>query len=358
MQITSHYSVNKQITNLIVIISVGLLFAGCRQTDDAVHTKSRWIKEYMEEIKSGRYPGIHAISWWHEDYDNTFLTINSSRHSLKAYRNSVSDDLFLTECAFSDKKLIPLPGRIYHSAFPDFGGTEDEVTGGRIDEFEALAGKKIAWSYFSNNWLDSLTFPGGAVEVISGKRSVPFIRLMFRSVFEENREDPKYKMRDILNGKYDNAIKAWADEAGSCGVALLVEFGTEVNGRWFPWNGAYSGGGKTDLYGDPDYPDGPEIFRDSYRHIIDLCNQQGCDNITWFFHIDLNDDPEAWWNEPVYYYPGDDYIDWIGISTYGPLERGDDYAEPAEMLRQAYQNMKTISEKKPYAILEFGITEL
>lgn len=97
-------------------------------------------------------------------------------------------------------------------------------------------------------------------------------------------------MIDIVQGKHDAAIVAWANEAKNCGSNLLAEFGTEVNGVWFSWNGSYYGGGTTNAYGDPDYPDGPEIFRDAYRHIIDLCNQQGCTNISWFFHFDVNDD--------------------------------------------------------------------
>ena len=27
--------------------------------------------------------------------------------------------------------------------------------------------------------------------------------------------------------------------------------------------------------------------------------------------------PNIEWNEPKYYYPADDYIDWIGISIFG-----------------------------------------
>ena len=218
--------------------------------------------------------------------------------------------------------------------------------------------KEIAWAYFSNNWMDSLVFPKNSIDIILEKGKTPFIRLMFRSVFEQNQEDPKYKMKDILNGRYDAAIIAWANEAKNCSTNLLVEFGTEVNGVWFSWNGYYYGGGTCDEYGDPNYPDGPEIFRDSYRHIIDLCNQQGCDNITWFFHFDVNDAPEEWWNNPIYYYPGDDYIDWIGVSTYGPFQRGDDYIEPKEIINKAYKKMQNVSTLKPYAILEFGVTEL
>ncbi len=348
----------KFIVQVLLFAIIASHLPSCKKKYDLCHSKAKWMKDYFEEINSGKYPGIYAISWWHEDFDNTYLKINSSNRSKRTYQDLVKDAVFITQCSFDNKKLIPVNNKIYHSAFPDFNGTEDDVTAERIDDFESLAEREIAWAYFSNNWLDSLVFPKNAVNIIADHGSTPFIRLMFRSEFEENKADPRYKMKDILNGQYDNAIIAWANEARNCGVNLLVEFGTEVNGKWFSWNGLYYGGGTTDGYGASDYADGPEIFRDAYRHIIDLCDQQGCDNITWFFHFDVNDDPEEWWNNPVYYYPGDNYIDWIGVSTYGPFQRGDDYVKPAELILKAYTRMQGITTNKPYAILEFGITEL
>jgi len=316
------------------------------------------MKDYFAEIKSGNYPNIYAISWWNENFDDTYIRIDASGRSKRTYRKLVDDDIFATSCSFNNNKLAPISGKIYHSAFPDFGGPEDNVTAEIIDEFEEIAKKEIAWAYFSNNWLDSLVFPVNSVNIIKNKGKTPFIRLMFRSVFEENQDDPKYKMIDIVNGVYDSALIAWADNAKNCGTNILAEFGTEVNGVWFSWNGSYYGGGTTVNYGAPDYPDGPEIFRDAYRHIIDICQDQEANNITWFFHFDVNDDPEKWWNSPIYYYPGDDYIDWIGISTYGPMQRGEDYEKPKELVPRAYKKMQEVSKNKPYAILEFGITEL
>lgn len=347
----------RYLLQIIFVLFIMFILTGCMNQNDLSFSKSKWIKDFFEEIKSGNYPNIYAISWWHENFDNTFLQIDTSDESLRTYQEMVNDAIFVTSCVFINNKLKPIEGKIYHSAFPNFGGTEDQVTADHIDNFESLAKKEIAWAYFSNNWLDGLVFPKNSVAVILNKGKIPFIRLMFRSVFEEYQPDPKYKMIDIVNGKYDDAIIAWANEAKSCGGNLLVEFGTEVNGSWFSWNGSYYVGGKTDGYGDPNYPDGPEIFRDAYRHIIDICNQQGCNNITWFFHFDVNDEPEQWWNNPKYYYPGDDYIDWIGIRAYGPTEPGEDYIEPKELLLEAYNKLKEISTNKPYAILEFGMTE-
>ena len=342
----------------ILLVLITLLF-GCKKHYSLFHSKSKWLKDFFTEVESGNYLGIDAISYWHEDFDNTYLTINSSHHSLKIYQKLVDNTVFATSCNFdSSNKLVPIQNKIYLSAFPFFAGTEDEVTAKHIEDFEVLAQREIAWAYFSNNWLDSLVFPQQAIDVIVSEGKTPFVRLMFRSVFEENQADPKYKMMDVVNGRYDSAIVAWARAAKDCGTNLLAEFGTEVNGVWFSWNGSYYGGGTTDGYGDSDYPDGPEIFRDAYRHIIDLCDSVGANNISWFYHFDVNSDPDEWWNTPVYYYPGDDYIDWIGVSTYGPFQRGDEYIKPKDLISKAYQELKAVSTNKPYAILEFGVTEL
>jgi len=342
----------------LAIVLIYFSLVACEKNNTSTHTKSQWITDFITEIKSGNYPKIYGISWWHENFDSTFFTINSSVESQNTYRKMVDDDIFITSCSFENKKLIPVQGKIYHSAFPFFGGTEDKVSSAKINDFEYLANKKIAWAYFSNNWLDSLVFPSNSISIITSNGKTPFLRMMYRSEFEENHEDPKYKMIDIVNGKYDSWLKKWAKEAKNTNINLLAEFGTEVNGKWFSWNGYYSGAGVKDKYGDKEYPDGPEIFRDAYRYIIDICKQQGVDNITWFFHLDVNDDPEQWWNSPEYYYPGDDYIDWIGVSIYGPYTPDEDYIEPKVLISKAYKKMETISGNKPFAVLEFGVTEL
>ncbi len=340
----------------MVACSVLFLF-GCKKHYSLLHSKSKWIREYFDEV--AQYDDIHALSWWNENFDATFLKINSGKRARNAYREAVASDVYLSECIFSNDKLVPPPqGMKYIAAFPDFGGTEDQVSEAAIQAFEEDSGKPIAWAYFSNNWLDSLVFPKQDVQTILSAGKTPFIRIMFRSEFEEGKKDPSLNLLDVINGTHDAAIAGWANEAKNIHAPLLVEFGTEVNGQWFPWNGIYYGGGEQALYGQADYPDGPEIFRDAYRHLIDLCRAQGANNLTWFFHFDVNDDPEVWWNDPEYYYPGDDYIDWIGVSTYGPMQRGDDYVSPADLIRKAHDRLVRISKDKPYAVLEFGITEL
>ncbi|NOZ34601.1 MAG: hypothetical protein GXO80_04800 [Chlorobi bacterium] len=343
---------------LIVLLIISFTSNSCKKKFSIFHSKSEWLTGYFDALKN--YDDIYAVSYWNEDFDNTYLKVNSSEKSLETFKNLINSENFVSECSFENNKLIQLNGKKYFAAFPDFCGEEDCVTKDRITNYETLIGKQITWAYFSDNWNDTIKFPSEEVQTIINVGKTPFIRMMARSEFEEYRIDPIWNLKEIINGKHDTALTAWFEEAKNTKENLLVEFGTEMNGYWFSWNGKYYGAGTKNEYGDPDYPDGPEIFRDAYRHIIDICNEVGVENITWFFHFDVNSDPDEDWNDPVFYYPGDNYIDWLGVSTYGPFQRGDRYNDlrPEDLLEKAHKKFIEISKNKPYTILEFGVTEL
>ena len=260
-------------------------------------------------------------------------------------------------------KVGPPPKGVYLSALTDFGGAEDEVTSQKIIDFEKLIGKKIVWAYFSNNWGSGIKFPEAAVRAIHSVGVIPFIRMMPRTVFTDGVADPVYTLQGFIDGKFDNDLKEWAIDAKRVGIPIMVEFGTEVNGNWFPWSGILNGGAKTDGYGDPKLPDGPERFRDAYRHIIDLFRKEGVKNITWCFHVyppqetGVAEELHQPWNNMINYYPGDNYIDWIGISDYGAFDRGTTWESFTSILDKTYPELSAISLKKPLAVFEFGVIE-
>ncbi len=343
----------KKILFLMMLVS---LFA-CQKNKPTENKKARWIKNAFATLESNNFPRVKAIAWWNENFDNSFLKVNSSAESLNAYKTGVKSSTFITTATLNANKLIEPVSGIYHAAFPDFGGTEDVVTSDRILNFENLVNKKLVWAYFSNNWYNHIQFPATAVKTIHLAGKIPFIRMMPRTNFDEGGPDPNYTMQKIIDGIFDTALTQWAIDAAKTNIPLLVEFGTEVNGNWFPWNGQYNGAGETTGYGDLNLPDGPERFRDAYRHIIDICNNNGANNITWFFHVDAYGVPNADWNKIENYYPGDDYIDWLGVSVYGPQESKDDYQDFVEIMSDIYPSLTNLSDK-PIAILEFAVTEM
>ncbi len=255
------------------------------------------------------------------------------------------------------KLQVPSNNKIYHAAYPDFGGFEDIVTASRITDFELLAEKNITWAYFSDNWFDGIHFPAAEVATINTLGRVPFIRIMPRNMNEDT-PDPVYFMQAFLDGIFDAEITQWALDAKATAIPLLIEFGTEVNGNWFGWNGQYAGAGNTATYGDPLLYDGAERFRDVYRHIIDLFNAQNVDNVTWFFHVNVENAPDTLWNKMKEYYPGDNYIDWIGVSVYGPQDNLDGWWSFESLLSTNWTEINQISTAgKPIAILELGVID-
>ncbi len=348
------FRVNKTYTTILLLSTMMSILS---KKQNLENKKAKWIKNAFTCLESNNYPRVKAISWWHENFDNSLLKVNSSQESLSAYKAGVNSPTFITNANIKFNKLIEPNHGIYHSVFPDFGGTEDNVTAERINNFENLVNKNIVWAYFSNNWYDNIHFPTTEVNTINTAGKIPFIRIMPRTNFTEGGPDPNYTMQKIIDGDFDYSLTQWAIDASNINTPLLAEFGTEVNGNWFPWNGQYNGAGETAEYGNTNLFDGAERFRDAYRHIIDICNTNGATNITWFFHIDAYSEPDIDWNEMENYYPGDNYINWIGASIYGPQENGEDYQEFSDIMNDIYPGLSNLSSN-PIAILEFGITEI
>jgi hypothetical protein len=260
-----------------------------------------------------------------------------------------------TSTGTSTLLLPPLSG-MYFGAFAEFDAYEDKVSVEAVADFESLIGKEIAWGYFSNNWFDGIEFPEQQVQALIASGVTPYIRMMARTNFSSTPQNWIYTNERIANGVYDEELRVWAQAARDTKTPLIIEFGTEVNGDWFPWSGKYNGGGDTTEYGDPTKPDGPERFIAAYRHIINLFREEGVTNVTWVYHINASSDPNEHWNGRMSYYPGDAYIDWIGVSVYGAQRNGDPWTSFTDGFDGAYSEI-TATTQKPIAIVEFGVAE-
>ena len=212
---------------------------------------------------------------------------------------------------------------------------------------------------FSQNWYNGITYPKAAIHAIHATGTIPYVRLMPRSDDTQGQAERVFTLQKIIDGAFDDALKTWAQAARTDDIPLLIDFAVEMNGDWFPWSGAFNGGARTDGYGDPHYPDGPERYRDAYRHIIDIFRAEGVTRATWVFHVNLASSPEAAWNAPANYYPGDDYIDWVGFSVYGAQTLDEEWEglEFSTQLQAYHQHITDISSSKPIAVLEFGVTD-
>ena len=246
----------------------------------------------------------------------------------------------------------PPAGKQYHGVFPGFFDcVGDDLEPKHLDEYEKDVGKKVAIVYFSNEWWRKKDaqfpkgdeFPEDRAAWIRERNAVPFIRLMLRTSPEDAKKEPekKYTLDHILEGNFDKPLRAWAEKARKFGTPLLVEYGTECNGDWMPWNGAHNG------------DNGPQKFRAVFRHIVRLMTP--ATNIRWVFHVNGDDNPKKDDNRLELYYPGDDVVDWLAVSCYGAQSPSDTSAESFEsQMNTVYARLEKLAPSKPVYVAEFG----
>jgi hypothetical protein len=265
-------------------------------------------------------------------------------------------------------KLLPPSAGAYFGAFPDFIDAkarflEDYVKASKINRFQRLVGRKLVWAYFADHWFRGLRFPRAHVLEVWRNGQIPYIAFQphsgdFYGPGPPQRNPEKtYTLERILAGDFDVKLEAWARAARATNIPILMEFGTEVNDDWGPWNAKWNGADRTDGHGDPAYPDGAERFRDAFRHLVTLFRREGANNVTWFFHADSYHQVD-WWNQLKWYYPGDDYVDWVGISNYGSLTPSGPIIDFTAKLdfSQVYTDLTALS-KRPMGIVEMGVVD-
>jgi hypothetical protein len=173
--------------------------------------------------------------------------------------------------------------------------------------------------------------------------------------YEEDRGPDKFSLTEILAGKWDAYIDKWADAARDFGHPLIVVFGVEMNGTWFPWSGAYYGGGEWDK--EHNNWKGPETFRRAYRYVVDRVRARGASNIKWMFHTNNYPYPYETWNCAPAYYPGSDYVDWLGLSVYGQQYKNEPNPNIPSLVDWPYQEICRLDSKKPVMIAEWATGE-
>lgn len=348
---------------LIFIAACSFLGCGGEETEQYTGTKVEWLNDAFSTIISD--PDIKAISYWNENWEDVKpvrMKINSSSTTLATYQEKVADSYFKTDLIILNGKVTAPSNGTYHCAYPGFSeenGLKEVVTADKINDFISNSQKEIGWVYFSNSWHNGIDFPTNEVQIIDNEGKTPFIRMMPWSVIAPHLQqaDPEFTMQKIIDGTYDSDLMQWALDLKSFAKPTLIEFGPEVDGDWMPWNARWNGGSEMS-YGDASIPDGAERFRDAFRHIIDLFKNAGVTNATWVFHVNYSASPDEEWNNMKYYYPGDDYIDWLGVSIYGALYQGQEWSYSfSEMWSYVKPKLIATSSTKPIAILEFGAGE-
>lgn len=143
----------------------------------------------------------------------------------------------------------------------------------------------------------------------------------------------------LLSGKYDKYISEIAGQVKRAEKPVLVRFAHEMNGNWYPWAGTLVG---------------KEKYVAMYRHVKDVFDRAGAGNAVWVFSVNWEDVPSGEANDYKEYYPGDGYVDIIGIDGYnwGNTQTWAKWREFDELFSSRTRECAAMG--KPVMISEFG----
>lgn len=114
-------------------------------------------------------------------------------------------------------------------------------------------------------------------------------------------DQPAYRLSRIAQGDFDAYVDGWARGLAAYGKTVLLNFAHEMNGGWFPWGFGVNGSQ-------------PGDYIAAWRHIHQRFKAAGASNVRWVWtpNIVVNGLP-ATLNDV---YPGDAYVDWLGMNGY------------------------------------------
>lgn len=147
---------------------------------------------------------------------------------------------------------------------------------------------------------------------------------------------------DILDGHYDEYLNNYAQAVKAFGHPLLFRLNNEMNGDWC-WYSAY--------YTSKD----AEIYKALWRYIFETFEHNGVNNVVWIWNPHDVSRPDFKWNHHLMYYPGDEYVDVIGLTGYntGTYFPGESWREFLDIYQPLYNEYMELFHK-PFFISEFG----
>ncbi len=145
---------------------------------------------------------------------------------------------------------------------------------------------------------------------------------------------------DLAAGGYDAAIRQWAKRVRAWldrgeGRSLLIAPLQEMNGNWVA------------------YGLDPGNFQIAFRKFVEIFRSEGMDEtkVRWVFA------PNAWSvgrHSMSDYYPGDDIVDFVGISVYNFGARAGLWTGVMESGMAALNDVRSFAPSKPYLITQIG----
>jgi len=209
-----------------------------------------------------------------------------------------------------------------------------------IKKYEQQTGNKPAMIMWYQDW--NQAFPAADVAKVIDYGAAPHI------VWEARYwgDDSKVKLKDIISGKWDDYIRSWAKAIKASDQTVFLRIGHEFNVAVYPWGIGKNG-------------KNPDLYIKAYRHIVDIFKNEKVKNVKWIWCFNNYSNPDEPWNDWAKAYPGDEYVDWIGIDGYnwGDTQTWSGWEDYKTLFREQLRRSTQLWPGKPVMIAEFSSAE-
>jgi len=216
---------------------------------------------------------------------------------------------------------------------------------GDAERFAASTGVQPRVYEFSQGWAVD-EFDARTINKVAARGMLPLMSWEpwdFRDEPTEDRgrsEQPEFRLSTIIRGEFDPYIRSWAEGIAELGYPVAIRLGHEMNSYWYPWCEQSNG-------------NRPGEFTGMWRHVHDIFTAAGATNVIWV------------WSPNVVYsgstaltalYPGDEYVDWIGVSGYYGTGGQRSYLSFNDIFGPTLRELIAIS-RHPLVITEVAATD-
>lgn len=181
--------------------------------------------------------------------------------------------------------------------FSNYTVYEPPVVAAIADQLDYQFSVYLLYSHFTDTPILNGTTVYNALCTASPDKQIPELTL-------QTVDDQKGNMLlRTLDGEFDDFLHAYAREVAEYQKPVLFRLANEMNGDWC-------------VYCAFHYCRDPELFVEFYRYVFDIFQQEEATNAIWVWNPNHRSFPNFKWNHERMYYPGDDYVDVIGLTAY------------------------------------------
>ncbi|UYG93822.1 glycoside hydrolase family 26 protein [Cytobacillus firmus] len=254
------------------------------------------------------------MDFFYDNQTNTVSIKSPEEQAKKPYDQELGSTIFVHKGTVPAEKYEPRSG-IYLGGYV----LQDEYINKSMNTFNKVTGKTHA-SYFRyvgygkpfpKEWAEEVIAAGG---------------------FPQVAWEPNNGLEEVKDDEY---LRQFAKDAGELKVPIPLRYASEMNGTWTFYSGH------------------SEKYIEKWKLVHDVMEKEA-PNVMMLWNVFTM--PESTIDE---FYPGDEYVDYVGVNIYNvfyhndKIEEKSDFEDPLRLLDYVYN---TYSHKKPIVIGEYGAT--